>query len=60
MELSEKTLLTERVQDCLNRDYLAIVADLVELYQQAIKLQGMSVHNTDSIRVLLSSVRGQV
>ncbi len=59
VEPSERMRLTEKVQDCLNRDYLQVVADLVELYQQAIKLQDMSVRNTDSIRVLVRSLRGQ-
>ncbi len=60
VEISEKTLLTERVQACLNRDFLQLVADLEELLVQAIELQDMSRGNTDSIRNLVLSLREQV
>ncbi len=53
---SEKTLLTVNKPDCLNRNYFAVVADLVQLEQQLILQADISEKILGSLHVLVQSL----
>ncbi len=59
LEESEKTLLTEKVQACLNRDFLALVADLEGLSKEVTKLVDSCLGIEGDLHVVVRSLREQ-
>ncbi len=60
LEESEKIHLTGKVQANLDRDFLQVVVDLEDLYQQAIRQVDTSIRIASSLRALVQSLRGTV